>query len=377
MSPPIRIGINALYLIPGGVGGTEIYLRSLLAALAQVDRRNKYLIFTNRETAHDLLPPGPNFCLAPQPINAAARPARILWEQTGLSIAAAFQGIDVLFNAGFTAPLLCPCPSVTVFHDLQHKRHPEYFRWFDLPAWRLCLFQAACTSEALIAVSTATRDDLLRYYPVAATKVHVVPHGVDERLFEIGRERIGRETGRYLLCVSTLHPHKNIERLVRVFAEFRRRTSEYTLVLAGMRGFHAEAIERLIESLDLQDVVQITGWIPRERLYEIYLGAHACIYPSTFEGFGLPVLEALAAGIPLACSGIDPLRELAGDAAVLFNPTDDCALLDAISRITLDSGLRQVLIERGPLQASQYSWDKCAKATLAVFEHLVCHSMEH
>ena len=137
-----------------------------------------------------------------------------------MPLAVARAGLDVLFNAGFTAPFFCPCPCVTTFLDLQHKRHPEYFRWFDLPAWRLCLFQAACTSDSLIAISDATRNDLLRYYPIAESKVHVVPLGVDQRMFEIGRERQGSDPRHYLLCVSTLHPHKNIDRLLRAFAEF-------------------------------------------------------------------------------------------------------------------------------------------------------------
>ncbi len=362
----MRIGVNALYLIPGGVGGTEIYLRSLLAALGAIDAANRYVIFTNRETGDDILPSWPNFERVSQPVSATNRPARILWEQTGLPLAISRHGIDVLFNPGFTAPAFCPCPAVTVFHDLQHKRHPEYFRWFDLPAWRLCLFQSAVSADALIAVSEATRNDLLRYYPLPAAKVHVVPHGVDQRMFEIGVSRRGRQPAPYLLCVSTLHPHKNIDRLVRAFAILRNRGLDYKLILAGMRGFHAGPVERLIAALGLQAAVEITGWIPREKLYELYREAYACVYPTTFEGFGLPLLEALAAGIPTACSAIDPLRELAADAAVLFDPHSGLALEDAITRVVCDQALRDRLSQRGPQQAAQYSWLKTAEATLNI-----------
>src|SRR5580658_3729577 len=126
----LRIGVNALYLIPGGVGGTEIYLRGLLAALAEIDPVNRYFLFTNRETGRDLTPARENFTEVPQPIRASARPVRILWEQIALPLAAARLQLDVLFNPGFTAPLFAGCPQVTLFHDLQHIRHPEYFRWF-------------------------------------------------------------------------------------------------------------------------------------------------------------------------------------------------------------------------------------------------------
>ena len=140
---PLHIGVNALYLIPGGVGGTEIYLRHLLEALAEIDAKNRYFIFTNRETGTDLTPARSNFRALRQAVRAAFRPARILWEQTVLPVVVAAHGIDVLLNPGFTAPLICGCPQVTVFHDLQHKRHPEHFRWFDLPVWRFLLYWTA------------------------------------------------------------------------------------------------------------------------------------------------------------------------------------------------------------------------------------------
>src|SRR5712671_2458639 len=116
--PTLRIGVNALYLIPGGVGGTEIYLRNLLQALAEIDRENEYFVFTNRETGADLVPNAPNFTHVPQQVNAAFRPARLIWEQTALPLAARRLKLDRLFNAGFTAPIVGPCPSITVFHDL-------------------------------------------------------------------------------------------------------------------------------------------------------------------------------------------------------------------------------------------------------------------
>ena len=362
----IRIGVNALYMIPGGVGGTEIYLRSLLQALGEVDSANEYIIFTNRETGVDITPDCPNFCCAPQPVSGVNRPVRILWEQAGLPVAAARGRIDVLLNPGFTAPLFCSCPSVTVFHDLQHKRHPEYFRWWDLPFWRLMLFQAAHTSKMLIAVSEATKRDLLRYYPTTANKVQVIPHGVDEGLFEIALNRRLQKPRPYLLSVSTLHPHKNQERLVRAFARFRRQHPEFELVLAGMRGFHADKLERLIGELDLKSVVRLTGWISRDQLRQLYLDAHYCMYPSTFEGFGLPLLEALAAGVPTACSAIDPFREIAGEAALMFDPEDENSIFNAMVRLASDEDLRERLNHDGPERAGNFSWRKSAQATMEV-----------
>ena len=361
----MRIGVNALYLIPGAVGGTEIYLRCLLSALGEVDQQNQYVVFTNRETDAFIAPSCPNFRLAPQPVWAAVRPARILWEQTGLPLAVARERLDVLLNPGFTMPVLSPCPSVTVFHDLQHKRHPEHFRWFDLPFWRLLLWQAARSSKLLIAVSEATRADLVHYYRLSPDKIRVVPHGVEEGFFDIGRRREEVKPEPYLLAVSTLHPHKNLDRLVRAFARFRTSEPRFRLVIAGMRGFFAAELDRRIAELGLADSVQLPGWVSRERLDELYLRAWAYINPTMFEGFGMPVLEALAAGVPVACSSIEPVRSVAGDAALLFDPTSDETVLDALVRIVSDGELRARLSAAGPRRAALFSWRKAAEETLA------------
>jgi glycosyltransferase involved in cell wall biosynthesis len=347
-----RIGVNALYLIPGGVGGTEIYLREVLAALARIDAVNEYFVFTNLETGSDLVPKQANFHWKPQAVHARFRPARILWEQIVLPLEASRYRLDVLFNPGFTAPILATCPCVTVFHDLQHKRHPEHFRWFDLPFWRFLLWASAHRSRKLIAVSEATRDDLLRFYRLTADQIAVIPHGVEPAFFALDRTKIER----YLLCVSTLHPHKNLDRLIRAYA---RKRHGFRLVLAGMRGFHTAVLDQLIAELGLGESVQLTGWIPREDLYRLYERAHAFIYPSTFEGFGMPVLEAMAAGIPIACSDIPPLREVAGDAVLYFDPLNDDAIAAAIDRIMTNQPQKA-----GQERARQFTWECAAERTL-------------
>ena len=350
-----RIGVNALYLIPGGVGGTEIYLRELLKALAQIDQTNEYFVFTNAETGADLIPKQANFQWKPQAVHARIRPARILWEQIALPLEASRYKLDVLFNPGFTAPIFAPCPSVTVFHDLQHKRHPEHFRWFDLPFWNLLLWASAHRARRLIAVSEATKADLRRFYKLES--VTVIHHGVDPAFFEIDRSAIEP----YVLCVSTLHPHKNIDGLIRAYAKAKR---DYRLVLAGMRGFATARIEALIDELNVRGSVELTGWLSRPDLLRLYARARAFVYPSTFEGFGMPVSEALAAGIPVACSKIPPLREVAGDAALYFDPLDESSLAGALDRIVSDEHLRCKLSAAGPVRARTFTWERAARETL-------------
>ena len=358
---PKRIGINALYLIPGCVGGTEIYLRGLLPALAEIDPVNRYFIFTNRETGTDLVPKSKNFTRVPQPVRAAFRPARILWEQFALPLHAARLHLDVLLNPGFTAPLVCGCPQVTVFHDLQHKRHPQYFRWFDLPFWNFFLFWSAHLSQLLLADSEATAADLRTYYRLPESKIRVAWLGVDEAFFPLARRR---RPEHFLLTVSTLHPHKNLAGLLRAFAIFRQTHPDFRLVVCGLHGFSAGPLHDLRESLGLAGVVEFPGWIPREDLHALYERAWAFVFPTLFEGFGLPVLEALAAGVPTACSAIEPVAGIAADAALQFDPTDEAAIAGAMARVSDDPELRARLSEAGPRRAAKFSWKKTAEATL-------------
>jgi glycosyltransferase involved in cell wall biosynthesis len=201
----------------------------------------------------------------------------------------------------------------------------------------------------------------MRFYRLPHAKIRVVPLGVESRFFEIARERRPEP---FLLSVSTLHPHKNLDTLLRAFAEFRRARPEFRLVIAGLRGFDAINLEQLRQKLGLHDAVKFTGWIPREELYALYARAYAFLYPSTFEGFGLPVLEALAAGIPTACSNIEPLVSMAGPAALQFDPSDAMALANVLMRLVADEPLRAELALAGPERAARFSWKTTALLTL-------------
>ena len=255
---------------------------------------------------------------------------------------------------------------VAVFHDLQHKRHPEYFRWHDLPFWQLLLWASAHRSRALIAPSEATASDLRHYYGIQSDKIRVIPHGVNETFFEIAERRSGLKPQKYILTVSTLHPHKNLERLIRAFAVFRQTRPDIDLVIIGLHGFVAQHLMKLVAHLGVDGAVRFTGWIPQREVYDYFAGALAFVYPSLFEGFGMPVLEALAAGIPSACSAIQPLVRLSDGACLHFDPGNETEILQSMHRLVADSSLRAELAIRGPKVARAYSWQKAAGATLAI-----------
>jgi glycosyltransferase involved in cell wall biosynthesis len=365
----LRIGINALFLIPGGVGGTEIYLRFLLRALFRVDPANDYFVFLNRETENAMVPACPRFHVVRCAVRASFRPARILFEQIRLPRMLAHHGIDVLLNSGFTAPLLARCPQVTVFHDLQHKIHPEFFRAWDLPFWNMLLAGSAARSARLIAVSENTARDLAALLPRAKGKIATIAHGVDPAFFEIGKERRERAipvppARPFILVVSTLHPHKNLERTIDAFQQFRAAHPEYRLVVAGLKGFAAQELEDRVRALGLSADIEFTGWIPRGDLYSLFGAATAFLAPSLFEGFGLPLVEALAAGIPSACSSIPPFREIAGDIARTFDPSSTEAMRQALEAIAQDEDFRSRAMLEGPRRARAFDWDKTAEETL-------------
>jgi glycosyltransferase involved in cell wall biosynthesis len=281
-------------------------------------------------------------------------------------------GLDVLFNPGFTAPARVSCPNVTVFHDLQHKQHPEHFRALDRPAWNFFLGLSVRRSQILVADSLPTKQDLQKFYRVVPERIVVAPLGVEEEFFAIASRRCRTEP--LFLCVSTLHPHKNLERLIRVFAKFHAKKPEYRLVIAGLKGFRTAVIEALIQQQRLRAAVELTGWIPREELYLLFQRAEAFFYPSTFEGFGLPVVEAMAAGVPLACSSIEPLRSIVGDAALTFAPEDNAAILDAMEQLSGDPELRARLAGRASARARTYTWENCATITLSAIRAAIAAS---
>lgn len=361
---PLRIGINALFLIPGGVGGTEISLRNTLAAFAKNGRGHQFVVFLNRETGPDLVPGHPGFQAVQTGVAAKSRPRRIIYEQTRLPAAIRAAQIDVMYNPGFTAPLFPPCPNVTLIHDLQHHHHPEFFKPADLLAWRFLVWASVKWSKRILTVSEAAREDIHVTYGVPLERIHTAEPGVEPEFFSMGRS--GNES--LILCVSTLHPHKNIERLVDAFAAFRLSRPEYRLILAGMHGLHGDAVERRIRHHSLEEQITLTGWIPRQAILELYSRAQFAVFPSTFEGFGMPVVEAMAAGVPLIASDIRPITDTAAGTAILFPPGDTLALTAAMEKFASDPELRASHASQARERAAVYTWDRTAGIALDALE---------
>ena len=376
MPTPLRIGVNALYLIPGGVGGTEIYLRNLLEALARIDDRNRYFVFTCSEAGGEICPAAPNFEAVVSRIPARIRPARLIWEQTGLPMQAIKRRLDVLFSPGFTSPLLARGKRVTVIHDLQHKRQPGNFGLLEQAAWHWSVWQSVKSSHLLLTPSEASRSDVLAVYGVRDDKVRVVLHGVEPRFFHLRDNpadgaAVLREAGvpecTYLLAVSTIHPHKNFVRLFEAYGQLAAEGWQQHLVVAGLPGKSWKAVHRLLKGKDWASRVHLVGWQRRDVILSLFNNAEALVFPSTFEGFGMPVLEAMASGLPVVCSDIPVLREIANGAAQFFDPTSSSAIAEGLHSALRDPTYRAELIKRGRQRAAGFSWRRAAEQTLAAF----------
>ena len=369
-----RIGVNALYLIPGGVGGTEIYLRHLLAALAEIDHRNEYIVFTNRETGTDLCPTAANFRNVPSIVPARFRPARLIWEQTVLPIQAAQHKIDVLFSPGFSTPVMSFGGKVTVIHDLQHRRQPANFGLFERSAWEAMVWSAVRSSDWLVTVSKNSQQDIGEFYGIPKERVAVIQHGVEPAFHNLKQdpefgESLLRQAGvpecRYLLAVSTMHHHKNWFRLLEAYGKLAADGRPEHLVVAGVRGKASKAVRKHLADNQLADRVHLVGWQPREVLLGLFKFAEALVFPSTFEGFGMPVIEAMAAGLPVACSDIPPLRETADGVAEFFDPASPDDMASAILRV-LEPDKQAELASRGQERAADFRWQTAAEQTLGV-----------
>lgn len=374
----LRIGINALFLIPGKVGGTEVYTRNLVKGFTEVDPSNEYVVFANRESKGVFDSSGPGVEVVDCPVRAESRPRRLLWEQFILPVRARQLGLDVLFSAGMTCPFVSPVKQVLVVHDLQHVNQPQNFAWYYLPFLKFFIYMSSKRAERIVTISKHVKRQIEDFYRIPPEKVHVVYNAVDTKRFarkspeevRVVRERYDLPEMFILYAASTL-PHKNHPRLLEAFKKVREKHPSVKLVLTGARGQGREAVERKITELGLESSVVFLGWLPFEDLPAIYSASEAFVFPSLHEGFGIPLVEAMAAGTPVVCSGIEPLTEVAGDAACFIDPTDARDIASGIMKVLEDRGLREGLVRKGLQRAGKFSWETTARETLSILKSCV------
>lgn len=364
--PRMNVGIDARALLAERTG-IGVYTEEITRGLAREPGFEVTLFSPRPIAARDAFPSNVRE-------HAVGRRYGTVWVQTNLAAAVDRAACDVLLSAVTIAPTRLAIPSVPVVHDLTPLTHPEWHRRKTVVAFVPWIEKTLERAARVIAVSQTTADELARLYPEVRAKISVVPNGVDARFSPSAgageRESVRRERtgGRpYILYLGTLEPRKNLTTLVAACEKlWRERPALPDLLLAGSSGWKSESLLDAIARSPFRGRIHVSGYVPREAAPALLRSAEAFCYPSLAEGFGLPVLEAMASGTPAVISDAPALREVAGDAAISVPARDASALAQALQVLLESESARTSFVERGLRRASRYPWSTAAEKTAAV-----------
>lgn len=354
------IGIEAERANAAQKTGVEHYARQLIEHLAQVDSQNQYVLYL-RSSPQDW------FLRLPRNFRVKVMPFPVFWTQLRLSWEMLVAPVDVLLIPASALPLIHPRNSVVTIHDLAWKYYPETFTFGNRIFLDWSTGFAVWRAKSVIAVSEATKQDLARFYQVPPGKIQVVHHGFDAELENAGTENLPSGLPEaYVLYLSTLQPRKNPVGLIEAFVSLKKTHPElrHKLVMVGKPGWKYGPILEKIRRYP--DLVVYLNHLPDSQRNAVLKKARLMVLPSFYEGFGMTVLEAFAARVPVALADVSSLPEVAGNAAIYFNPHDARDIMLAMEKVLLDPGLAQRLADAGSERLKDFSWKKCAEATLQV-----------
>lgn len=368
----MHVGLNLVFLVPGEAGGMEVYARELIAHLAALDGL-RLTAFVSREGATaEAAPWGELVPMEVLPVDARHRIEWVRGEQQYLPGAADRAGCDVVHSLASTAPLRGRAARVTTIHDLNYKLVPDTHFGLRGLGMRVLVPAAARRSRRVIAISASTRDDLVAHLDLDPARIDVVPHGLtppppggDTPEAEL-RARLGLGDRPVVLSASAKRPHKNVARLLDAVAGIAPERRPVIVVPGYPTPYEAELKEHA-RAVGVAADVAWPAWLPVADLEGLYSLAACVVFPSLYEGFGLPVLEAMGRGVPVACSDRSSLPEVAGDAALLFDPEDVGAIRTAIERLLGEPELRDSLVVRGRARAAAFTWAATAERTASVY----------
>jgi len=373
---PIYIDVSSAVHAKAGIGR---YAESLARALLEQDP-TRFALFYNRGPASQ--PPAGLEEVLRRTVRAGYKPWRMgvwLGQLAGAGFDRLVPGAELFHATEHLLPPFRRIPTVLTVHDMIFRLFPQHQK--RLNYWYLnATMPLYCRrAGAIITVSECSRRDILAHYRVDPAKVTVIYEAAapEFRPAEpVAAEQVRRRYGlpeRYLVHVGTIEPRKNLARLADALQLLRREGLAIPLVVVGGRGWLFADFFRRLETLDIRDTVLFPGYVPASELPALYGATTAAVVPSVYEGFGLPVLEAMACGTPVVCSRASSLPELGGDAAIYFDPLDVPAMATAIRRVWLEPDLRREMADRGRLQAGRFSWERAARETLAVYDRVLAN----
>jgi glycosyltransferase involved in cell wall biosynthesis len=367
----VRVAIDIRKLHDFGIG---TYIRNLLRHLARLDRESEYVLFCRPEDHLFAAELGANFRSVPD--RSAPYSMR---EQLSLPLAAAREHVDVYHAPHYVLPILTRGRRVVTIHDCIHLMFPQYLPYrFAKTYARAMLYSATRRADRILTVSESSKRDILRFFSVKPEKISVIYNAIDEH-FRVSPtdEAVERVRGRYqlqdpfVLYVGNVKPHKNVERLIDAFALLRRRGVDgLKLVIIGDEISKFQTLRRAVHRHKLHKHVRFLGFVPDDTLSVLYRLAGVFVFPSLYEGFGLPPLEAMACGAPVITSNVSSLPEVVGDAALLVDPYSSEAIADAIWKVLSDSSLSARLRAKGLARAQDFSWERSVAKTLEIYREV-------
>jgi len=374
----LRIAIDA-HSVGAKLGGNESYAVNLIEALAQIDSVNNYTLYVTTAEARDRFHQRwPNF-----KVHITLPHTPLIRIPLTLSAELRKHPVDVL-HVQFTAPPFCPCPVVVSVHDLSFEHLPQTFLRRSRTQLRLTVRHSARRADRILTLSEHTRSDVIKTYKIDPAKVVAIPLAApahfgpvtDDRELQRVRHNYGIN-GEYVLSVGSIQPRKNLVRLIEAYALLRGVQSSNRcpkLVIVGKRGWLYDETLRALEETGVKDSIVLTGYVPEPDLLALYSGALCFVYPSYFEGFGLPPLEAMKCGTPVVVGNATSLPEVVGDAGLKVDPFDASAIAGAINELVNNSELRRELSVKGLERAALFDWRNTAQQTLKVYEQVARNS---
>jgi glycosyltransferase involved in cell wall biosynthesis len=363
-----------MFLLPG-MGGMETYVRHLIPVMLELRPEVRFTIFADELLQRDFEqePWGQSVRFASSPL-LGRKYTRALSEMTVLSRVADAEGVDLLHSMAMTGPFRLRAAHVVTLPDLIWLHHPDSLSRTTTSLWRLVVPPIARRADRLITFSQASKDDIVRHVAVPGSRIDVVPPGYGTRPVaeptpeaEL-RSRLDLGTGPIVLTASHKRPYKNLARVVQAMPALRERFPDLMLVMPGHPTKHEAVLREEAERLGVSSSLRLLDWLDSSDLEGLYRCASCFVYPSLKEGFGLPILEAMQRGLPVACSDASSLPEVAGDAAVYFDPHDTASIASAVIRLLSDDALAERLRSAGRERCRQFTWRSTAERTLTAYE---------
>ena len=353
----MRLGVNTLFYLPGEVGGSETYLLETLRALSRRQDAPQLVLFANRENAGLLRAEFPQAEIVDSGVAATSRFARILAEQIRLPRLVGKARVDVLWSPGYTAPAFCACPQAVSILDMQYKRFPQDVSWLAARAMDILYPLAARRSDAVVAISEFAKSEVVRFLGIPPEKVAATLLAADPSFGVVVEAPPAEAQGApYLLCVAHTYPHKNVAMLVRAFNRIAAEVP-HRLVLVGKARLGEPEVQAALKNALPGRVVRFLE-LPEKKLVALYQAADWFVFPSLYEGFGLPVLEAMAAGTPVLTTREASIPEIGGEAALYADGRDEAAFAAALrSAVVLPRKGREQRVVAVRKRAECFTWE--------------------